>query len=955
MSKARWLLSVGAIAFAAPAFAQPTEDTVPTQESPTEEGAVEQDEQVPEEQEGLIVVTAQGRAQRLQDVPLAVSAVGQEQLQNSGANDIRALNQLAPSLLVSSTGTEANGSARIRGIGTVGDNPGLESSVAVFVDGVYRSRSGIGLNEIGEVDRIEVLRGPQGTLFGRNASAGIIHVITRKPDFTFGGMGELSYGNYNQIRAQGAITGPISDTIAFRLDAVYNRRDGFLEVINAAGGTEEDVNDRNRAFARAQLLFEPNDALSIRLIGDYTWREESCCGAVYISTLETFDPTPGVPGDFAVRQPGAGGSPNGNRIVDVLASLGGIFPGGGDPFSRQIAITPGTTYRGETTDGGLSLQVDYDFGSVNLTSISAYRDYKSEGPSDTDYSNVDILRRDNDGNAFRQFKTLSQEVRLTGNAFDGVLDWLVGGYFAKEELTLRDNLRFGSQYGAFAACRLVATANPNAALRNPANPGCLSTAFVAPGVTARQAFGANFGAAAPIILGGLDRLSTVNNVGDNTAEYFQESTNFAAFTHNIFSITDQVSLTLGARYTTETKEFSADFNNTNTVCPVQQAAFSPFLPGGAAALPAALQPFAAGIVNLTCQGNSSSALNAISLNDERDEEEFTGTVVLSAQPSTSSLVYASYSHGYKAGGFNLDRSALGNPIFAPNDPRQAATGGFGTQNLQFDAEIVDAFEAGFKLTRPGFLFNTAIFHQRFSSFQLNTFNGSVFLVQNVNGCGTELGVTDSDIGPAANGTGRCNSEDVEAGVTSTGIELEAQFSPVRDLNFTAGVTYSKTEYADDLVGRDTGVPLDQALFLLPGKQLSNAPSFVGTFSVSFTPEIGNSGIRGLFYLDGRMSDDYNTGSDLFPEKEQDGFLLVNGRVGIRGPEQRWALEIWAQNLFDEDYQQVAFNSPFQGSNSVAQVTAGNGGGAPNFATANQLFSSFLAEPRTYGITGRVRF
>jgi len=956
MSKARWLLSAGAFVFAAPAWAQPTPDTVPTQESPTEEGAVQQDDAAQSAQEGVIIVTAQGRAQRLQDVPLAVSAVSQEQLQNSGATDIRSLNQLAPSLLVSSTGTEANGSARIRGIGTVGDNPGLESSVAVFVDGVYRSRSGIGLNEIGEVDRIEVLRGPQGTLFGRNASAGLLHIITRRPSFEFGGMAELTYGNYNQLRAQGAITGPLSETLAFRVDAIYNRRDGFLEVVNAAGGTEEDVNDRNRAFARAQLLYEPSDALTVRLIGDYTWREESCCGAVYISTLETFDPSPGVPGDFAVRQPGAGGSPSGNRIIDVLTSLGGIFPGGGDPFSRQIAITPGTTYRGETTDGGLSLQIDYDFGGVELTSITAYRDYQAEAPSDTDYSNVDILRRDDDGNALvRSFKTLSQEIRLNGSAFGGVLDWLVGGYFASEDLEVRDNLRFGSQYGAFAACRLVATVNPNAFLRNPANPGCLSTAFVAPGVTARQAFGAAFGAAAPLILGGLDRLSTVNNVGDNFSVYEQQSTNFALFTHNIFNLADNIALTLGLRYTTETKEFDADIENNNTICPVQQAVFRNFLAGGGTPLPAALQPLAAGIVNLTCQGNSSSALNALELSDERDEDELTGTVVLSIEPSPTSLLYASYSHGYKAGGFNLDRSALGNPIFAPNDPRQAATGGFGTANLQFDAEVVDAFELGFKLTRPGFLFNAAIFHQRFSSFQLNTFNGSVFLVQNINGCEADLGTSDSDLGPTANATGRCDPEDVRSGVTSTGIELEAQISPTDDFNITAGLTFAQTEYQDDLVGRDTGIPLDQALFLLPGSQLSNAPDLVGTMSFSYTPQIGNSGLRGLFYLDGRLSDGYNTGSDLFPEKFQESFLVVNGRVGIRGPEQRWAVELWAQNLFDEDYQQVAFNSPFQGSNSSAQVSAGSGGGAPFFATANQLFSSFLAEPRTYGITGRVRF
>ncbi|PZO66507.1 MAG: TonB-dependent receptor, partial [Pelagerythrobacter marensis] len=132
-----------------------------------------------------IVVTAQGREQALADVPVAVSAVTAETLQNSGTSDIRELNQVAPSLLVSSTGNEANGSARIRGIGTVGDNPGLESSVAVFVDGVYRSRSGNALSELGPLDRVEILRGPQGTLGGRNSSAGMINIYTAAPTFDF--------------------------------------------------------------------------------------------------------------------------------------------------------------------------------------------------------------------------------------------------------------------------------------------------------------------------------------------------------------------------------------------------------------------------------------------------------------------------------------------------------------------------------------------------------------------------------------------------------------------------------------------------------------------------------------------------------------------------------------------------------------------------------------------------
>ncbi|MBU2341180.1 MAG: TonB-dependent receptor plug domain-containing protein, partial [Alphaproteobacteria bacterium] len=198
--------------------------------------------------ENVIIVTAQGRSQILADVPVAINAVSAEQLERSGTNDIRELTQVAPSLLVSSTGNEANGSARIRGIGTVGDNAGLESSVAVFVDGVYRSRSGNALSELGPLDRIEILRGPQGTLGGRNSSAGLISIYTAQPEFTFGGHGSISYGNYDAIRAEAGITGPISETIAARIDGVYSRRDGFYnDVVN-----DTDVNNRDRYLVRAQ-------------------------------------------------------------------------------------------------------------------------------------------------------------------------------------------------------------------------------------------------------------------------------------------------------------------------------------------------------------------------------------------------------------------------------------------------------------------------------------------------------------------------------------------------------------------------------------------------------------------------------------------------------------------------------------------------------------------------------
>ena len=275
MRKSAYLLSVAAIAVSAPAFAQtapaPTGPTTTQADAQAGTPATAPAEVTPapvEDTGGDIVVTATRRADRLSNVPIAVSAIGQASLQNSGGSDIRSLNQLAPSLLISSTGSESNASARIRGVGTVGDNPGLESSVAVFIDGVYRSRTGVGLNELGEIDRVEVLRGPQGTLFGRNASAGLINIITRGPEVTFGGKAEGTYGNYDQKRLAFGLTGPITDQLAFRVDGIYVNRDGFYKNVTQGGGSEARINDRDRYFVRGQLLFKPTADLSFRLIGD---------------------------------------------------------------------------------------------------------------------------------------------------------------------------------------------------------------------------------------------------------------------------------------------------------------------------------------------------------------------------------------------------------------------------------------------------------------------------------------------------------------------------------------------------------------------------------------------------------------------------------------------------------------------------------------------------------------
>lgn len=871
-----------------------------------------------------IVVTAQGRAQVLSDVPVAISAVNAETLQNSGANDIRQLNQVAPSLLVSSTGSEANGSARIRGIGTVGDNPGLESSVPVFIDGVYRSRSGIGLNELGEIDRVEVQRGPQGTLGGRNSSAGLISIYSKKPSFTFGGSGELTYGNYDFMRATSSVTGPISDGIAFRVDGVYVKRDGFY----TDDQNGRDVNNRDRYFLRGQLLIEPSDDLSIRLIADYTSRQEECCAATYVDA--SVNPYIGNLNNLATPINNTAA----NNIINVLRDLGQPLAAFNQGYGRKISVSPNRVFTGETKDYGFSAQVDYDFGGAKLTSITAYREYRSGQASDTDYGEVDILYRAPSDDAYRQFHTFTQELRLQGEAFDGKLDWLVGGFFANEKLTVRDNLRFGNQYGRFATCRLV-SGGGLAGLYSPTSPGCLAP-VVGPATVAAAS-----GASGADILAAFTALDSLNDLGTTNDRYFQNGTNWALFTHNIVHINDTLDLTLGLRYTSDKKKFNATFGNDNTRCTTIQSLVSDDL----TAASATARALAAGLIGLGCQGNSTAELNGVSIRDDRKEDEFTGTAILSWKPTDDLLLYGSYARGYKAGGFNLDRSALKSPIatFASVGGAQALVG-----NLQFDPEMVDSYELGAKYATGPFSLSLSAFRSDFSSFQLNTFNGTVFLVQNINGCDDLIGGSNADT-DLSNATGACAAGDVSYGVRTQGFELEGSLVPARNFRVAAGLTYARTKYRDDLIGTNTGAPLDQALRKLPGDNLSNAPELVATGSITWTPEIGSNGLSGLFYIDTRMTSDYNTGSDLFPQKEQDGYALFNARIGLRGPDDAWSVELWGQNIFNKDYAQVAFNTPFQAGGASAAFVD------PQFPGGRQLFSHFLAEPRTYGITVRGKF
>jgi iron complex outermembrane receptor protein len=286
-----------------------------------------------------VVVTATKREQTLQDVPISVAVTGQKTIERAQIRDLIDLQSVVPSLKVSQFNAASQTNFVIRGFGNGNGNDGIESSVGVFIDGVYRSRSAAALDDLPEVERIEVLRGPQSTLFGKNVSAGAISIVTKKPQFDFGGKAEVSLGNYDTAPGQGHVTGPLSDTVAVRLSGSVNKRDGYATNVT----TGNDVNDRDRWSIRGDLLWAPTDQTSVRVIADYNKITEVCCAvnSIYNGPATQFI---GAPAPFGLGKPV------------------------GDPakiFDRDVVFNTDPSNR--LTGKGVSGQIDHDLGFAKLT------------------------------------------------------------------------------------------------------------------------------------------------------------------------------------------------------------------------------------------------------------------------------------------------------------------------------------------------------------------------------------------------------------------------------------------------------------------------------------------------------------------------------------------------------------------------------------------------------------
>ncbi|ATE71463.1 TonB-dependent receptor [Lysobacter capsici] len=797
-----------------------------------------------------LTVTAQKREEAMQDVPISITALPQQLLQDSGVRDVKDVQVLVPGLTVSSTQSEVQTVARIRGIGTVGDNAGLESSVGVVVDGVYRPRNGVGFGDLGEIERIEVLKGPQGTVFGKNTSAGVINVITRRPTYDTTVEGEFTVGNYGALGAAGSLNTTIGENAAFRIYGAKRKRDGFTDVeIGRGPRAEREDGDQNFHTLRGQLLFEPTENLDINLIADFTSREENCC--VGLTTVR--GPT--------------------SAIINGLVGGIGVAPVA-DPFARRAWSNRPTTQ--DIKDKGLSAEVNWItpwFNGATLTSITASRDWQAINGLDFDFTTADIIYRNpNPNESFTGFKQFSQEFRLTGST--DKVDWMFGLFYADEDLKRNDSYSIGAAYEPYLSTAVLG----QIASRFPAGTVNMANAATFLSQAAGRPFGSSFAG-----LGALDR-------------YKQNSNSVALFTNNTWHATDKLDLTLGLRYTKENKELDSVYSNPNGGLGCGAALGNPARVGQALAargVPvAALGALVPQVVGFMCLPWANRLHNGRVTNQERDEKEWSGTIKAAYRWNEHVMGYASAARGYKAGGFNLDRVQSSNGL-------SAGTAGITPVNdTSFPGEFVDSYELGAKTTWAGgnLLLNATLFHQTYSDFQLNSFLGTSFVVRSI------------------------------PEVVSQGIDTEILWQPgIKGLMLQGGVMYADTKYGND--------PLPDAdLAKLPGARASFAPLWSASASVTYQWDFGSS-LIGRANIGAKYSSDYNTGSDLDPEKGQEAYTVVNARVGIGAKSRRWMVEAWALNLFDEEYKQVGFDAPLQTGS----------------------WNAFLGAPRTYGVTLRVMY
>ena len=366
------------IVFAAPAMAQDA----------AEDGASSGNE---------IIVTAQKREENLQEVPLAISVIGGEALENAGTLNLESAQYLVPSLNFRKSGTTLNQALFLRGVGTINFSIAAEPSVAAVLDGVVLSRAGEGFTDLFDVERIEVLRGPQGTLFGKNASAGVVSIVTRRPTDEFEGTVEATLAEGGEYRGRATINLPLGENIAGRFTGFYSEYDGNIRNLT----TGNDVNGFKHYGVRGVIEAELGDAVTLTLRGDWRKADDDCCAEVIGTTPS-------------------------NAAASVLSGTG--ISG---ERTRVIAQNLVTATREESW--GVSLQADFELGDHSLTSITSYRGWDNVEIRDGDWLDRPYVGLNQlHDNGPQTSTTFTQELRIASPTGQ-LVEYVLGAYYSQAE------------------------------------------------------------------------------------------------------------------------------------------------------------------------------------------------------------------------------------------------------------------------------------------------------------------------------------------------------------------------------------------------------------------------------------------------------------------------------------------------------------------------------------------
>ena len=589
------------------AMATPTMASAQTAASPA--AAADQDTGIDE-----IIVTAQRREENLQDVPISVSAFGADAIKEKGLTDISRLEGLVPGFTFGRSGVDAR--PAIRGVRTESIDVNADTTIGFFIDGIYQSRASQATLGFIDLERVEVQRGPQGTLYGRNTFGGNISIVTARPETTksFGGA-DLTIGENGQVRATGYVNAALGDTAALRLAGGYEKSNGYVKNVNPTGG---NLFDDDNHYVRASLLFKPSDNLTATFKVDYAKRGGNGGSAFGYKLVGSYFHVPSNQQLFNAT-PIVLNTRGGNRdgIIDAPLTIDAGIPlfAAGNPYLIN------NDYRGSLNlrNTGLSANIAYDFGGVTFKSITGYSDFKTTRTQDTDFSSSQIGA----DYQFTSAKTFSQELQLVSNN-KGPFEYVIGAYYFKDKLN-----------GTFINQQFVQ---------------------IVPGDT---------------------RPPAVRQAGGFYQEFRAKTESIAFYGQASYALTDQLKFTAGVRYTRDKKDFQ--FANANEVLPfVAGAPQTTAITLGTGNIPASSFGVQGAPTNCTyvtvplpqpgfrCLPADTTRFVGATFNTATFEK-VTWRIGLDYQVSKDSLLYASASTGFSSGGFNGSQAAaaLGRSTFAP--------------------------------------------------------------------------------------------------------------------------------------------------------------------------------------------------------------------------------------------------------------------------------------------------